>query len=380
MIDMSERKSDWVVERYNYQHQVKGIRKQLFSALQNSLVAGKYILTDEVSVFEQELGHYVGSKHALGVNSGTDSLMLALTALSIGKGDEVITVANTFHATVLAILRTGAQPVLVDCEAQTYLMDINQVEAAISPRTKAIIVVHFCGKAVDMKPLLELADRYNLYIVEDACQAIGAKWQSRHVGSIGALGCFSFHPSKNLAAAGDAGAVVTSDLSVDRLLRKLRHFGQVEQNNHQLLGFNSKLDAIQALVLHYKLPFLDEWNVQRAKIAQDYRDRLAHLPLTFQTVDDKSSHVYHLFQIRTPVRDALLGYLRDKGIDAVIRYPVPIHLQPAFSQLEYKPGDFPVAEALAKECLCLPIRPDLTMKEVDYVVHMINEYFEKCEL
>ena len=365
-----------VVNRYNYRYQLEQVEERLLSEIRTSLLEGQYILTEQLERFEKNYAKYIGSKYTIGVNSGTDALILALTTLSIAPGDEVITVANTFHATALAILRTGARPILIDCDLDSYLIDIEQLKAAVNPRTRAIIVVHLFGKCLDMEPILEIASKHSLYIVEDACQAMGAKWNGQRVGSIGSIGCFSFHPSKNLAAAGDAGCITTSDTTLNDSLRKLRHFGQENQNHHRIVGFNSKLDSLQALVLDYKLPFLDRWNSLRIEKAKQYQERLSHLPVTFQQNSKFGEHVYHLFQIRTQSRTALLNHLRTKGIDAVIRYPVPIHLQPAFSSLGYKLGDFPNAEILSSETLSLPIRPDLTEEEIDYVCQSVSGFFD----
>lgn len=364
------------VNRYNYRHQLEEVEESLLTEIHKSLLEGQYILTEQLEKFELDFAEYVGSNYAIGVNSGTDALILALNALSIGPSDEVITVANTFHATVLAILRTGARPVLVDCNLNDYLIDVEQLKAAVTQHTRAIIVVHLFGKALNMTPILEIASQHGLYIIEDCCQAIGAKFNQQRIGSIGTIGCFSFHPSKNLAAAGDAGAITTNDPILNDRLRKLRHFGQETQNNHKVLGFNSKLDVLQALVLHHKLPFLDKWNSLRVEKAEKYKQKLSQLPLRFQLAGQLYQHVYHLFQVRTEFRCSLLSFLHSTGIDAVVRYPVPIHLQPALSILGYKLGDFPNSEILSNETLCLPIRPDLTEKEITYVCERISEFFD----
>ncbi|MFH1466109.1 MAG: DegT/DnrJ/EryC1/StrS family aminotransferase [Pseudomonadota bacterium] len=313
--------------------------------------------------------------HALGTNCGTDALVLALRTLGVGPGDEVITQANTFHASVAAIRRVGATPALVDAHDATWNLDPVQLEAASSPRTRVIMPVHLFGKPAPMGPVLELAAAHDLRVVEDAAQAIGARWRGRRVASLGDLGCFSFHPSKNLAAAGDGGAVVTRHAGLVEGLELWRYFGQSRPNVHDLVGLNTKLDSLQALILSAKLPLMDTWNHQRRAVAAAYRERLAGLPMAFQAEEPDEEHVYHLFQVRTEARDALLAALRADGVDAVVRWPTPIPLQAAFADQGWRRGQFPVAERLASELLCLPIRPDLSIDEVDYVAERVRAFF-----
>lgn len=365
--------SERVVPRYNYRAQFSDI-DLVVTQMRDCLLDGRYVLSNEVTSFEEEFARYIGTRHALGVNSGTDALMLSLTALGIGPGDEVVTVANTFHATVLPILRVGARPVLVDCGASDYLMDPDQVQVAITSRTKAIIIVHLFGGVVPLQPYLELAERHGLHLVEDCCQAHGARWGDRRVGSMGAAGCFSFHPSKNLAGAGDCGMITTDDDQLAWKLARLRHLGQDRQNSHVALGWNSKLDALQAVVLRHKLPRLDQWNALRQRVAASYQDGLDDLPVGFQILDEGSDHVYHLFQMRTASRDSLLEHLCAAGIDAVVRYPTPIHQQPAFRELGYRSGAFPNAEMQASQTLCLPIRPDLGDDDIAYVCDTVRSF------
>lgn len=362
-----------VVPRYNYRAQFDDIG-HVVAEMHDCLLEGRCVLSSDVTSFEEEFAQYIGTRHALGVNSGTDALMLTLAALGIGPGDEVITVANTFHATVLPIVRVGARPVLVDCGASDYLMDPDQVRAAISERTKAMIVVHLFGGVVQLQPYLDLVERHGLHLVEDCCQAHGARWNGRRVGSVGTAGCFSFHPSKNLAAAGDCGMITTDDDQLAWRLARLRHLGQDGQNSHVALGWNSKLDALQAVVLRHKLPRLDEWNALRGRVAARYQAHLDDLPVGFQILEEGGDHVYHLFQVRTPWRDPLLEHLCSTGIDAVVRYPTPVHRQPAFLDLGYGPGAFPNAEMQANETLCLPIRPDLEEDDVAYVCEAVRSF------
>lgn len=340
------------------------------------LLSGHYVLCSEVADFETAFATFHGTRFVFGINTGTDALAVAMMALGIRPGDKVLTQANTFHATVAAIRIVGAEPVLVDANEDTFLIDQCQLEAAITPLTRALIPVHLYGKPTPMTNLLTLAGKNGFFIVEDAAQAHGARLGGRMVGTFGDVGCYSFHPSKNLAAAGDAGAIVTNLPNVAAQIDQCRALGQHGQNNHVRLGFNSKLDAIQARVLSAKLPHLDHWNQRRREVAQMYRERLAGLPLRFQASDPNEEHVYHLFQIRTNRRNSLLEYLRKSGVDAVIRYPVPIHLQPAFSDCGWRKGQFPVAERLAEELVCLPIRPDLSEAEIDYVAGCVRSFFQ----
>ncbi len=373
-------KKKFIVDRYNFQYQFSRIKPTLLKQIQKLLISGNYILSDEVDIFEKKFSKYIGTKHSIGVNSGTDALILTYRALSIGPGDEIISVANTFHATILAILRVGATPKLVDCNLDNYQIDINQIEKAITSKTRAITVVHLFGKAVNMDPILRIAKKYNLYVIEDCAQSIGAKYKNKRVGSFGIAGCFSFHPSKNLAAAGDAGAITTNNSALNARLRRLRQFGQKDQNGHRELGYNSRLDGIQALILLKKLPFVNRWNKSRYKKAKQYIKLLSKYPLNFPQIGSKEDNVFHLFQVQSKERNQILRYLQKNKIDAVVRYPVPIHLQPAFSFLKYKKGDFPNSELLAKTTFCLPIRPDLTDKENNYVCKKINSFYSTRKL
>jgi dTDP-4-amino-4,6-dideoxygalactose transaminase len=364
------------VPRYNYPDQFGDSFESLMSDLRRMLLDGRYILTQEVATFEGVFADYVGVRHARGLNSGTDALILALAALGIGPGDEVITAANTFNATVAAIRLVGAKPVLVDADQDTYLLDVRQLPSAISGRTKALLPVHLYGKPCAMGEIMRLAETAGVVVVEDAAQAHGAKVQGRSVGSFGQVGCFSFHPSKNLAAAGDGGMLVTNVERIDRFCEQARALGQSGQNNHVILGGNSKLDAIQARVLSAKLPYLDQWNERRRQVAAAYRERLAGLPIAFQSTSPDEEHVYHQFQVRCRKRDALQRHLVADGIDAVTRYQQPIHLQRAFADCGWRAGRFPIAEALCDELLCLPIRPDMSMNEIDYVSESVRAFFQ----
>ena len=363
------------IRRYNYSHQFDGDVAGILQDFESMLLTGQYVLTPQVKEFELAFAQYTGTKHAIGVNSGTDALILAFTTAGIDRGDEVITVANTFHATVSAIRVVGATPVLVDANPDTFLIDTDLIESAISAKTKAIVPVHLFGRATDMDRIQSIAHANGLMVIEDAAQAHGAFTKGKRVGAIGNLGCFSFHPSKNLAAAGDGGMIVTDDDAMAESLRALRSLGQQSQNEHVMVGFNSKLDALQARVLYQKLPRLDQWNAARRKVAAAYRKRLNNKQLYFQAFDDEQGHVFHLFQIGCNWRDQLMDFLREQEIDATVRYPTPIHLQPAFADCGWCSGQFPVAEKLADELLCLPIRPDMSIEEVDYVCNAVENFF-----
>jgi len=367
--------SDQLSQRYNYPAQFGENTEQLMLQIKAMLLEGKYILTSEVQRFEQTFADYIGCSFARGTNSGTDAITIALLALGLKSDDEVITQANTFHATVSAIQMAGAKPVLVDVDEQSFLMDVRQVPSAITPQTRVIMPVHLFGKPTPMVDLMALAGAHHAAIVEDAAQAHGATIHSKHVGGFGVAGCFSFHPSKNLAAAGDAGAIVTNDSELALRIEYLRALGQIEQGVHVAVGLNSKLDAIQAQILSWKIAYLDAWNRARAQVASWYREALSKLPVVFQRTDDGEQHVYHLLQIRTQYRDRLVSYLQSRGVDAVIRYPVPIHLQPAFAKWGWRRGQFPVAERLATELMCLPIRPDMRRAEVEAVALCVANFF-----
>lgn len=363
------------VNRYNYPQQFGQRVEVLVGELRDMLLNGRYILTEEVRQFEEAYADFLGLRHARGTNTGTDAIVVTLMALGIGQGDEVITQANSFNATVTAIRMVGAIPVLVDADEKSFLMDVSQVPAAVTSRTRALIPVHLYGKPTQMLPLVNIAKRLGIHVVEDAAQAHGARINGKRVGTFGIASCFSFHPSKNLAAAGDAGAVVTDDEELAQRIDMIRSLGERSQNDHVVHGVNSKLDAFQARILSWKLPHLEEWNRQRRTVAGWYRERLSDLPVSFQSQDPNEEHVYYLFQVRTDRRNALLKHLVKAGVDVVIRYPTPIHLQEAFSNCGWRAGQFLVAERLANELLCLPIRPDLSLSDVEYVTDCVRSFF-----
>ena len=363
------------VSRYNYRSQFDGCLTNVLDQLQRILIDGSYILGDDVTTFEESFARFVGSRYCVGVNSGTDALIMALVACGLGTGSRIAVQANTFYATLLAILRVGAVPVLIDADPTTFLMDLDALER--ERKLDAILPVHLFGLASDLTRIRRHAERVGAIVIEDCAQAHGAVHNGRMTGVYGSVGCFSFHPSKNLAAAGDAGACVTNNHRIAERLRQLRNLGQSEQNDHVVVGFNSRLDAIQAVVLNAKLPKLNGWNAARIAIAKRYRTELSGLPVSFQSTGDPEEHVYHLFQLRTGARDALLEHLQANGIEATIRYPVPIPRQRVFSNLGWTEGVYPVADALASELLCLPMRPDVTEGEVEQVVTSVRDFFLK---
>ena len=360
--------------------QYKSLASEVQRAISAVLERGDFILGKEVDLFEEEFAAYCGVKHAVGVDSGTSALELALRAYGIGPGDEVITAANTFIATALAVSYTKATPVLVDVDPQTYTIDLSLLESAITDRARAIVPVHLYGHPVDMDPIMEIARKYGLVVIEDACQAHGAKYRGKRVGSLGHAAAFSFYPAKNLGAYGDGGMVVTNDERVAESLQLLRNYGQREKYHHVSRGYNRRLDTLQAAVLRVKLKHLDEWNAARRRHAQLYDELLAHSPVVVPAEADYAESVYHLYVIRVEAcpersrrnRDELRAYLQDKGIATGIHYPIPIHLQPAYRDLGYEKGSFPVTEEYAEQILSLPMYAELTPDSIEYVTEAIS--------
>lgn len=350
------------------------IEEEIDEAISRVLRGTDFVLGRDVALFEEEFAAFCEVEHAVGVDSGTSALEMALRAHGVGPGDEVITVANTFIATALAISYVGARPVLVDADPQTHTMDVSLLKRAITERSKAIIPVHLYGHPADMDPIMDVARQRGLIVIEDACQAHGARYKGRRVGSIGDAAAFSFYPGKNLGAYGDGGIVVTNDERVADSLRMLRNYGQREKYQHLLRGFNRRLDTLQAAVLRVKLKHLDEWNGARRRHAQRYDDLLAGTGLALPVEADYAQSVYHLYVIRSRDRDGLSGFLRDKGISTGIHYPIPVHLQPAYRDLGYGEGSFPVAEEYAKQLLSLPMYAELPPEAMEYVARGIGEY------
>jgi dTDP-4-amino-4,6-dideoxygalactose transaminase len=355
--------------------QMAELDQEISEAVSSVIRQADFILGAEVAAFEREFAAYCEVAHAVGVDSGYSALELALRALGVGPGDEVITQANTFIATVSAIIAVGARPVLVDCDAQG-ASDPAAFAAAITPRTRALLPVHLFGRVGDMPAIMELARGADLVVIEDACQAHGARLGGRRAGSWGDASAFSFYPGKNLGALGDAGALVTNRDDVAQTVRALRHYGQRVKYVHEVApAFNRRLDTIQAAALRIKLRRLDTWNTNRALIADAYRAGLADTPLALPPREEPGRHVYHLFVVQTDQRDQLRSYLSDSGIETGIHYPIPLHLQPALQNLGHAAGDFRNAEWLAARSLSLPMFPEMSAQDIDAVMTAVQEFF-----
>ena len=362
--------------------QYRAIEKDLLGHWQEILNRMHLFLGPNVQAFEKEFAAYLGVRHHLGVGSGTEALILALQALGVEPGDEVITVSFTFFATIEAIWHVGARPVLVDIDPETYTMDVDAVESALSSRTRGIIPVHLFGHPVDMAPLQRLAARHDLWILEDAAQAHGARYRDpegswKMVGALGDAAAFSFYYTKNLGAFGEAGGISTSRDDVAETVRLLRVHGQTDKYTHARMGTNSRLDELQAAVLRLKLPHLNAWNERRRVLAARYTEGFRGLPIHTPVERDWAHHVYHLYVIRVPAehRDALREYLHTRGIATGVHYPIPSHLQPAMAPLGYREGQLPVTEQVAREVITLPMHPFLKDEEVDRVVEAVRAYF-----
>lgn len=355
----------------------KQIEKSRYTEVINRVIqSGNYILGPQVKRFEAEIAEQLGVKHAIGVANGTDALVIALDALGIGSGDEVITTPYTFFATAESICRVGAKPVFVDVLADTYNMDPSLVEAAITDKTKAIMPVHIFGNPVDVKPLRKLADQHNLFIIEDACQAIGATYKGEMIGAIGDIACFSFFPTKNLGGFGDGGLMTTNSSEVAERINMLRFHGQKVKYKNELLGYNSRLDEIQAAILNVKRPYLKSWNDRRREVANQYNEAfkgVSQISTPVETGD--SEHVYHLYCIMAEDRDGLAKHLESQGIGTGVYYAIPLHLQEALKDLGHQIGDFPVSEKLSQKALALPMYPDITDEEVELVVASVKSYY-----
>jgi dTDP-4-amino-4,6-dideoxygalactose transaminase len=340
------------------------------------LEAADFIRGSCVAEFEGAFGALLDARHVVGASSGLDALRIALQALDVGPGDDVIMPANTFIATALAASAVGARPVLVDCDESTFNIDARGVAGAISSRTRAIVPVHLCGQAADLGPLLDLAEAHRLYLIEDAAQAQGTRYKGRAAGTIGTVGCFSFYPSKNLGAIGDGGAIVTNDEALAARARRIANYGANGKYEHVEKGLNARLDTVQAGVLTIKLRHLSEWNRRRADHAGMYDALLADVDSVqtpFTSAD--STHIYHLYTLRAERRDELRRYLTDRGIETGIHYPIPIHQQPAYRELGYQLGDCPVAVRLSREVLSLPMFPELTREQIHYVCESVRRFY-----
>jgi dTDP-4-amino-4,6-dideoxygalactose transaminase len=349
------------------QAQYQTIAPEINAAIQGVLDRSDYILGDEVRLFEDDFAKYIGTAYALSVGSGLDALELALRAYGIGPGDEVITAANTFIATVLAIVAVGAKPVLTEMDPITYNIAPAAIEAAITSRTRGIMPVHLYGQPADMEPIVAIARKHNLLLIEDAAQAHGAKYAGKRAGSWGDAAAFSFYPGKNLGAYGDGGIITTDDAAVAEKIRYLRNYGQTVKYEHVIAGTNSRLDTIQAAILRVKLRYLDRWNALRNEHATAYSAALADGPFVLPKIALNRTHIFHLYVVQTENRAAIQEFLNQRGIATGIHYPIPIHFQEACKSLGYHRGDFPVTERAATRILSLPIFPELTAQQREFI-------------
>lgn len=357
--------------------QYHSIKKEIDSAVLSTLESGHFILGPQVVKFEDSIAAYLGVRHAIGLASGTDALVIALRALNIGDGDEVIIPAYTFFATAGTVMSVGAKPVIVDIDPQSYQIDINKIEVAVTSKTKAIIPVHLYGHPAEMNPILEIARKHNLKVIEDNAQGCGAEYLGKKAGSFGEAGCLSFFPTKNLGAYGDGGMVVTNDPALAEQMRMLRAHGWKKKYYSEMVGYNSRLDALQAAILQAKFPHLDEWNEKRRELAMRYNDNLAPLGIITPVERDWAKHVYHLYIIRCEKRDELQAFLKQKDIASEVYYPLPPHLSVPCKKYGYKEGDFPHAEKAAKQTLALPLYPELTVEQQDQVIAAVREFAER---
>jgi hypothetical protein len=358
----------------NLAAQYASLKDELLPAVEKVLAGGHYILGANVTALEQDIAACAGTKFGVGVNSGSDALTLALRALGIGPGDEVITTPFTYIAPAEAIHQMGAKVVFADIDPRTFNLDPAEVGKKITPHTKAVIPVHLFGQAASMKELMALAGPRGIHVVEDCAQAIGAACDGHPVGSFGRLGCFSFYPTKNLGADGDGGMVVTTDETLEGKLRMLRVHGIERRYLHDMHGYNSRLDELQAAILRVKLARLKHWNERRAEIAARYNAGLKNLPLELPVTAPGNTHVYHVYAVLTSRRDELQDFLAGRGVPTIIYYPLPLHLQKVYADLGHRVGDFPVAEAVSETILPLPIYAELTDDQVDYVIEMVGQF------
>jgi dTDP-4-amino-4,6-dideoxygalactose transaminase len=350
------------------------LKKEIDQAVQRVLDSGWFILGKELLAFEEQFAAFLEVRHAIGVGSGTEALHLALLACDVEPGDEVITVPNTAVPTISAISFANAKPVFVDIDQKTYCMDASLIEEKISNRTKVILPVHLYGRPCDMEAIRHVAEKYNLDVVEDCAQSHGATFNGKLTGTFGRFGCFSFYPSKNLGAYGDAGIVVTNDQKDASKIKLLRNYGEKQRYDHQSKGFNSRLDEMQAAILSVKLAYLAQWNARRREIAGMYGKGIDNPLIAKPQADSRAVHAFHLYVIRCPHRDHLREYLRQNGVGTQIHYPIPCHLQQAYKDLGLKKGSYPVTERYASEILSLPIYPELADEEIGYIVGKINQY------
>jgi dTDP-4-amino-4,6-dideoxygalactose transaminase len=353
--------------------QYSSIKPEIDAAIARVLDSGQFVLGPEVAGFEQDFAVYCGASECIALNSGTSALHLALLAAGVGPGDEVVTAPFTFVASIAAILYAGARPVLVDIDPRSFTIDPAAIEAAITPRTKAILPIHLYGQTADMDPIMEVARRHGLVVIEDAAQAHGAKYKGRPAGSIGDMACFSFYPGKNLGAYGEGGAVTTNNPEYARTIRMLRDWGQDRKYHHVLRGYNFRMEGFQGAILRVKLRHLEKWTERRRGMVRQYNELLADCDIQKPNEMPWAHHVFHVYTIRTEDRDAMQSGLTEQGIQTGIHYPVPAHLQPAYSDLGYGPGDFPQSEAASKQVLSLPLYPELSSQAIAEVAGAVKK-------
>jgi dTDP-4-amino-4,6-dideoxygalactose transaminase len=355
--------------------QMQAIRKDIDAAIARTLDRCSFCLGPDVSQFEQDFARFIGARHCIGFNSGTSALHVALLLLNVGPGDEVVTTPFTFVATSWAISYAGARPVYVDIEESTFNLDPRQIERALTPRTKAVMPVHLYGLPCNLQSMLEICGKHKLPLVEDAAQAHEGKYRGKIVGTFGAMSCFSFYPGKNLGAYGEGGALVTNDEALAERARSLRDHGSTRRYYHDEVGYNYRMEGIQGAVLGVKLPHLHAWTRERRRVAHRYHELLADTPLQLPREPDYAESAWHLYVVRHPQRDELKKHLEANHVGCGLHYPLPLHLQKCYASLGYKAGDFPVAEKAARECLSLPIYPELTEQQIQRVVGVIKGFF-----
>lgn len=357
----------------DFKEQNRLIQDEVDAGIKKVFEKGDYILGEQAQIFEKAFAHYCEAQYAVGVNSGTDALYLAMCALDIQEGDEVIVPTHTFIATALCVSFCRAKPVFADIEEKTYNIDPKSFEKAITKKTKAVIPVHIYGQPADMEEINAIAKKHGIKVVEDAAQAHGSRYKSRRAGSLGDAACFSFYPTKSLGACGDAGMIVTSDKNVYEKALMLRDYGRKGRYEHKIKGTNSRLDTIQAVVLNAKLKHLDKWNAMRAQNAAHYAELLKSVKgVIVPTLKSDRTHVYQTYAVRVPNRDQVVEKMKEKGVNVLIHYPIPLHLQEAYAELGYKAGDFPVAEKVAGEIMSLPMFPHLVKEQVEKVVEALK--------
>lgn len=367
-------KATMTVPLLDLKAQYADIRKDVDEAVRSVMESARFIGGPEISGLEEEIARYSQCAHGVGVASGTDALLLSLRALGVGPGDEVITSAYSFFASAGTIANNGAVPVFVDIDPTTYNMDAHRLEAAFTPRTKAVVAVSLFGQCCDMTAIKAICDKRQVWLIEDAAQSIGSEWEGRRSGSMSDFGCFSFFPSKNLGCAGDGGMVVTQNAELAEKVRLLREHGAKPKYYHNIVGTNSRLDALQAAILRVKLRHLDRWSEGRAKNAALYNQQFEGSRIGRPFRDPRARHIYNQYVVRSPKRDALKAFLAERGVGTEVYYPVPLHLQKCFAPLGYKTGDMPHSEAAALETLALPIYPELTEDQVRYVAAAVREF------